>query len=170
MEHKAFVFRYSAFKAELLPLLEEALVTGDPSPLAAFIESERESFRDPYEGEPLDDDWQSLLDIADVHQYGDFALTRYYNPTEDIGLGHAWGEVERLLESRLGGSGAILGRPVGAEGVLFDPGKMGSYFQSNEDVQRNLAEVEQVREPMLNSVVALLRRAVEEGTGIYVTF
>jgi hypothetical protein len=170
MEHKAFTFRYSECERELLPLLQGALVSSDPQPLVAFIEAARASLRDPYEGEPLGDDWQDLLETKDVHQYGDFALTKYYDPTADIGLGRAWEEIQRVLESELGGSSAILGRPVGTTGAVFDPGKMGSYFQSETDVRRNLAAIESANESRLEPVAVLLRRALYQGAGLYVTF
>lgn len=170
MEHKAFLFRYREFEAELLPILEKAVASGDPKNLVAFINANRGGIRDPYEGEPLSDDWEMLLEVGDAQQYGDFALTKYYDPTDDRGLGRGWMEIQSLLERSLGESAAILGRPVGADEVLFDPGRAGSYFQSSEEVKKNLAEVSRVRDPLLASTLALLEGAVEEGAGLYVTF
>lgn len=170
MEHKAFVFRHRDFERELRPLLEEALASGSPDRLIVFIKANPDNFRDPYEGEPLGEDWEDQIETKDVHQYGDFALTKYYDPSADIGLGRKWEEVQRALESELGTSAAILGQPVGTQDRFFDPGKMGSYFQSEDDVRRNLTQLEHAGRQALEPAVALLRRAAGEGAGLYVTF
>ena len=58
--------------------------------LARFIEHHRQSLTDPFEGEPLPDDWSSLKERRHVQDYGDFALTLYYLPTADFGVGDLW--------------------------------------------------------------------------------
>jgi hypothetical protein len=170
MDHKAFLFRFSDFQRELQPLLEGSLASGDVGPLIAFIDADRGSLRDPYEGQPLPDDWQDLLETQDVHQYGDIALTKYYDPRDDNGLGVQWREIQGVLESKLGRSTAVLGRPLGAERNYFDPGKMGSYFMSEHDVSSHLRDVEQLLEPMLQPLRDLLRKATAARTGLFVTF
>ncbi len=170
MEHKAFVFEFNGFQRELRPLLEGALASDNPASLIAFIKADLWSFRDPYEGDPVADDWEVLMEIKDVHQYGDFALTKYYDPGADIGLGWEWEEIRLVLERELGTSAAVLGHPIAAQGRVFDPGKMGSYFQSERDVQRNLAQIEGLEEPRLNPLVRLLKKAKAEEAGLYVTF
>src|SRR4051794_21853672 len=127
MSHKAFVFDWGAFHKELAPFLIEALENGDPTRLVEFGDRHRHSLRDPYEGECLGEKWSERLEVGDVQEVADFVLTRYYDATEDRGLSQAWLELESLLdaEQRL----ALLGRPFGPEEMLFDPGRMGSYFQ-----------------------------------------
>lgn len=94
--HKAFVFDSDSFERELAPLLRFALTQDEPKLLISFIETNRHSLRDPYEGEPLSPQWQSLLSSGDVQELGGFALTRYYQPTEDFGVAEDW---SNLLES-----------------------------------------------------------------------
>ena len=75
MEHKAFAFDWNAFQRHLAPILRDALSSDSVVGLAAFIEHHRQSLTDPYEGEPLPEDWSSLMENRDVQDHGDFALT-----------------------------------------------------------------------------------------------
>jgi hypothetical protein len=175
MEHKAFLFDYDAFDQELRAILEDAVRSGDLSGLAIFISGNVSSLRDPYEGEPLSVDWEALVETQDSHQYGDFALTKYYNPTADIGLGTAWEHVEELLANDpLLTQSPILGNTIGPDDNPFDPGKMGSYFQSVQGVRQNhryllnLAKKGQSEE--LSSAIEMLHKAVDAKTGLYITF
>ena len=177
MEHQAFVFDYAAFEQQLKPLLEAALASGDPSDLRAFIAANLDSTRDPYEGEPLADDWEDMLDAADVDQYGDFALTKFYDPQNDVGLGTDWETVQTMLAQHNPDLlQAVLGRPVGPEGQLFDPGKMGSYFESAEEARQALDGLETLlrEHPELSDGLAdlrnMLQSAVDANQGLYVTF
>lgn len=170
MEHKAFHFRYAAFEAELRPILESSLRSGEPGPLAAFIDAVRQDLRDPYEGQPLGDDWRESLGGADVHAYGDFALTRYYDPADDRGLGPRWQAIQGALGNEPEAVTAVLGQPVGFEEHWFDPGRMGSYFQSESDVVMHLERVERLALPGVEPLVNLLRGASHAGAGLYVTF
>lgn len=170
MEHKAFVFKYREFEEELLPLLQAALAAHEPRLLREFIEAERSSFSDPYEGEGLGDDWPEFIETPDVHQYGDFALTKYYKPADDIGLGRAWEDIQELLQTKLGASDAVLGRALVGGEETFDPGKMGSYFQTADDVRHHLRQVERIGDSRLEPLAAILRKAYCEQAGLYVTF
>src|SRR5256885_898845 len=80
MEHKAFLFAYDSFNAELRPVLEHALRSRDYGPLVSFISDNLADLRDPYEGRPLGADWEAMIETHDAHQYGDFSLTKYYDP------------------------------------------------------------------------------------------
>jgi hypothetical protein len=137
MEHKAFIFDYDSFSRELKPILETALQSGNSERLIVFIEANHAQLKDPYEGEPLDENWMETIDSQDPHQFGDFALTKYYDPANDTGLGADWQRVQDILPQDLTES-PILGTPLGPKGNLFDPGKMGSYFQANDQVSRNI--------------------------------
>jgi len=170
MEHKAFAFDYDGFERELRPLLQGALVSESPESLVAFIKRDLARFCDPYEGDQLQDDWENLVEAKDVHQYGDFALTKYYNPAADIGLGSEWEEIRVVVERELGTSASVLGRTLAAQGRVFDPGKMGSYFQSRLDIERNIAQLERLDEPRLKPLAMMLDKARAARTGLYVTF
>src|SRR5947209_5298245 len=130
MEHKAFVLDYQSFCRELRPLLEAALAGGDCRGLVYFINENFVLLRDPYEGKPLPTRWEAILEFKDAHQYGDIALTKYYDPAADIGLGGAW-ECIQMMIAAAGNSdeSPVLGTPIGPQTSPFDPGKMGSYFQ-----------------------------------------
>src|SRR4051812_47274759 len=90
MSHKAFAFDWDEFDGGLVPILAAALDAQDGTELAAFIERERDHLTDPYEGDPLPTDWRALLEVGDVQELADFALTRYYRVREERGIGPAW--------------------------------------------------------------------------------
>jgi hypothetical protein len=143
--------------------------------LKKVIEANASQLRDPYEGEPLDPKWEAMIETPDAHQYGDFALTKFYDPSADIGLGVAWTELQEHfgVDSSIAGS-PILGETVGPRNDPFDPGKLGSYFQSPAKVRQNydiLAKlVERDRIVHLNEAIQMLRQAMNAGVGLYVTF
>jgi hypothetical protein len=172
MEHKAFVFDDDAFRAELRDVLIGALRTETVAPLRDFIEKHRAELTDPYEGAPLDDDWESQIAPKDPHQYGDFALTKYYDAANDIGLGPQWQELgERLAREGLGET-LLLGSSVDS----FDPGKQGSYVQSRDMVRSGFTSLDELlrRKPelaeQLEAVRTMFEAAARRGLGLYVTF
>lgn len=177
-EHKAFVFDVDSFSRELKPLLEEGLRSDKIDQLRDFIVSNKQSLVDPYEGFALENNWEEMLESKDVHQYGDFALTKYYSPTEDKGLGSWWGTVQKLCfnEGELSFS-PFLGVPLGVGGQFFDPGKMGSYFQTKHEVSESLNKVLQVMGKIpddafeaVREFKEMLEQAIAEKKGLYITF
>lgn len=177
MIHKAFVFDFQGFDAQLSKILEQALITNVPGGVLAFIRANVDMLKDPYEGEPLTPSWEALLEQKDVQEYGDFALTKFYNPHNDIGLGHEWQVVQETLSQRLAGdSTVVLGRPFGPSNNYFDPGRMGTYFQSPDQVRHNLERVEALQNsepelaPTLRKLIHMLEIPKMAGQGLYVTF
>jgi hypothetical protein len=177
MEHKAFVFDYKAFAKELKPLLEKALTNSDNKELIQFIEENREALKDPDTGEPLEEDWQDQVEDDDPHRYGDLALTRYYDPEDGIGLAYDWMDLDDELQAELGNDRAVaLGDPCGPKDNHFDPGKMGSYFQSPDKVKKNLTllgtrlKKKTPHAQALKRVRDMLQPAADAGKGMYVTF
>jgi hypothetical protein len=171
MSHKAFIFDFDAFEVELRGLLEQALSTGDVRGLRAFIERRKGEAKDPCEGAPLGSDWEERLHVRDVDEYGDHALTVYYDPADDFGLAEDWMELDGLLaESE--DSELLLGAAIAAGNKRFDPGKMGSYLQSRADVHRHRRRAEELarERPELEPVRYLLELAAAGGKGLYVTF
>lgn len=177
-EHKAFIFDDDGFSSELKPLLESSLRSGNADQIRMFVVSNKPSLTDPYEGEPLDDDWENMIEDKDAHQYGDFALTKYYSPIDDRGLGSEWERVQKMFPDNSGLSfSPVLGMPVGTDSEFFDPGKMGSYFQSNSEVRESLNRMKKLEEMVPDDLLdpfeefkSLLEQAVNEKKGIYVTF
>lgn len=170
LDHRAFVFDYRHFETELAPLLHRALEERSSDELRRFINSNLGSFRDPYEGEPLTRDWEAQLEFGNEHEVGDFALTKFYSPALNLGLGSEWMDGDRALVSLGDGLGlTLLGIPFGPPKNLFDPGRTGSYFQSPEDVVRNLSALRRApRTPAVERAEAILKKA--EGNGLYATF
>jgi len=90
MSHKAYVFDWNTFCGdELFQLLPAALESQEPPGLIRYIEQHRELLKDA-DGEALGEDWYDRLVNLDVHEFGDVALTRFYDPTADYGIGHSW--------------------------------------------------------------------------------
>lgn len=169
MEHKAYIFDYDKFKIELLDSLVLSLETGDYSQLKIFITKNIYYLRDPYEGESLHKDWEKMIETFDPHQYGDFAITKYYDPSKDIGLGADWESIHELTAGQFVPSESpILGTPIGPKDNLFDPGKMGSYFQSAAQVKKNLIFIRTLAET--EPVEKMLANAASLNMGLYVTF
>ncbi|MGL5806515.1 MAG: hypothetical protein ACRC2R_05385 [Xenococcaceae cyanobacterium] len=177
IDHKAYVFNYDRFQIELKDIIEEALASGNPNELITFIKNNLSYLKDPCEGKPLDGFWQDAIGILEVDNYGDFALTKFYQPQNCIGLGDKWSEIDDLLCFEFGELSLItLGKLLGTKENYFDPGKMGSYFQSPQQVQTNLIRLEDTLEQRpellqhLVSVVNMLKEASNLGKGLYVTF
>jgi len=166
--HKAFEFDWLRFQVELAPLLYRCLADGRVQPLIEFADQFRDSLAGPYEGEPLEPDWQRNLGDSDVQEVGDYALTRYYSPAADKGLGETWMQVESRLDDE--GRHSLLGTAFGPPDNEFDPGKMGSYFQSPDGVRTSLAVLKRVGIKELADYLSLLDTASKHGRGVYVTF
>lgn len=169
MAHKAFVFDYSEFVRRLKDPLERALSNGDTTALVDLISSNLQSLRDPNEGTPLGPSWERGVESKDAHQYGDVALTLFYDPREDIGLGADWEALQAVLGREWKEEASpILGHTVGT----FDPGKMGAYFQSANEVRENLRKLKELapKRPELAPSIVMLQKAAGASKGLYVTF
>ena len=168
MEHKAFAFDWTSFDRDLRPILVNALQDAEPTHLVRFVDDNLDLLSDPYEGERLQPDWKTQLqNVHDVQELGDFALTRYYDPASDAGIGGAWldldGSIEKLRDK-------MLGQSIGPPDNLFDPGRMGAYFQTPELVSELSVAVQRIEHPCFVDFRAMLQVAVANGSGLYVTF
>ena len=164
LDHKAYVFDWVSFEKELLPILREAVGTNSDASLREFLSRNISECCNPYDGEPLTPPWESNLEIGDVQELADFALTKFYDPDVDQGVGHNWIE----LDSQLPGEArrALLGFPVPG----FDPGRQGAYFQSPSDVATSATALSTCPHPELVSYRELLETSRSQGFGAYVTF
>ena len=175
MEHKAYLFDYIGFAQELKPILEQALATRSAEKLVQFIDTHLGSLRHPDEGTTLDDHWRSLIEQGNPDEYGDFALTRYY-VSDNIGLGYEWEEVQDIISAARPDleRSPLLGETIGPTNHLFDPGKLGSYFQPPNVVRANLVLVREIAEEwgedLLASTMTMLETGDGKGVGLYVTF
>lgn len=177
MHHKAFRFDYQSFFTDLKPLLQQSLASAATDGLIEFIHSHLDEIRDPHEGIPLDSSWEDLLETHDTQECGDFALAKYYQPGQSIGLGYHWFPIMNLLDEHLlDGTAMVLGSTLEARGVVFDPGLQGSYFRSMEDVAKHQANLLACTKayPSITAAVqpleTMLAAAVSTGSGLYVTF
>jgi len=181
MDHKAYALDYHGFERDLAPIISRAVQTGDADELRTFVERNFAQLKDPNEGGPLGFDWLELVEPPlsnrpdlSVQLWGDLALTKYYDPTQDFGLGAEWQEAEdRLQAAGLEPAPIVLGHPLGTEGHFFDPGLQGAYFQSPRDLRTGLellnrAECEDTE--LLRTWRELLQRTAANGDGLYVTF
>jgi hypothetical protein len=176
MSHKAYAFDWSAFaRDELHNVLLDALSSGDERGLIRYIEANRHYIKDRYRGGPLSDDWKDSLGNYDVHEFGDFALTRFYDPMENYGIDHYWLDFEHLPEAD---QAALLGTPFGPREAYFDPGRQGSYFQTPQEVVRSLASIRRIdlsnmdrdQRESWEQFEKLLGECAKAGSGLYVTF
>lgn len=168
MDHKAYAFNWPRFEKELSAILFRALQTERPDDeLIGFIDTNLGELSNPYEGGPLDELWRRDLIHSDAHELGDIALTRYYDVWNVKGVPN-WMDLSETLpkEAQL----ALLGEPFGNEGFYFDPGKMGSYFQTPAQTMASLAILRQLNHAELNGFQMLLENSCRAGWGLYVTF
>lgn len=172
MLHKAYAFDWHGFQQGLMAILQHALASDDVAGLLAFIEANHAALKDPYQGDPLTNAWwNENVDPRDVHQVGEVALTRYFDPAEACGLHTRWMQLHDTLPNEA--AAALLGRVVGPEGNPFDPGKQGAYFQPPEQVVESLRILRATLMPdsaEFRAYRALLETCVDTRQGLYVTF
>ncbi|PSB58491.1 hypothetical protein C7B77_04495 [Chamaesiphon polymorphus CCALA 037] len=169
MAHKAYAFDWKAFEQdELFIILPRSLECDDVLSLVRYIQLHYAQLKDPYEGEPLDETWQEILENKDVHEYADFTLTRFYDPDRDLGIGEEWIEIDESLSEC--NRSILLGFPLCSKNNVFDPGRMGSYFQTPERVLDSLRNVRELKIDALESFQTLLEDCSQRRLGLYVTF
>jgi hypothetical protein len=168
MSHKAYAFEWQAFELGLRTVLERALMDRNSQELLLLIERERSAFKDPYGGEPLGEKWQATLENRDEQEVGDYALTRYYEPSDDFGLGDEWPAIDSAISASA--RSALLGNPIGPTSYRFDPGRQGSYFQTADQCRTSLQILGAERNSLPANYMAGLSRAVAAGLGMYQTF
>jgi hypothetical protein len=168
MEHKAYAFNWTRFEEELSAILYRALqFEGPDDDLLDFIDANYLELSHPDDGRPLSDLWRHDLIQGDAHELGDIALTRYYDPAENHGIDN-WMQLSETLP--LDAQKALLGKPFGLKGFQFDPGKMGSYFQTPDRAINSLAVLSRYNLAKLKDFQSLLEVSCRVGWGLYVTF
>ena len=168
MCHKAYVLDYEGFAVELRPLLEKSLESNEVLGLIAFVDAQKEHLTWPWEATQLPHTWKDDLEQSDVQEVGDIALTKYYGADDDCGIQEHWRDVHERLP--VDAQQALLGEQLGRSGAVFDPGRMGSYFQCPAVVRQSASILNQVAWPELTSFRELLSQAAAGGKGLYVTF
>jgi hypothetical protein len=168
MEHKAFAFDWIKFECELLRTVVKSLVKNDRQLLECFVDSQRDKLTDPYEGNSLSRSWRDQLQVGDVQELADFAITKYYRPSDDIGLGSKWTCIADVLA--VAPRKALLGECVGPQERVFDPGRMGSYFQSPLQLNKSFLVLKETHFLELSGYCNALEECTARQLGLYVTF
>ena len=160
--HKAFVFDEAAFRRELAPILDRH----DDTALENFISDHRAELRDPETGTALELSWREKPENEGRGRRAALALTAYYDPTANIGLGNAASKYRFALmdlypEGRVFVAGGSLGVPEG-------------YFQSAPYVAESTAILERLRSDfplkadVIDPVLAMLQTAATASRGLYI--
>lgn len=167
MDYKAFKLDWKSFETEFLPILKDALKNDDTSSLITFIKENRKLLTDPYEGLPLEENWENFIENNDVDELGDFAITKYYTRMDEHTI-EDWIEFSDNSPVELVNS--ILGIGIVSGDKRFDPGRMGSYFQSPEMILDSLSFLKNCKSYDIEDVTSLFEDCVKSKSGIYVTF
>jgi hypothetical protein len=146
--HKAYLFDFAGFRAELEDVLHDALERDDIEPLREFILRNRTALRDPYTGKvPLRQDWEgeraSNPNVKrDVQWYAHRALLKYHDVTDDWGLDRGFEALSAYFESipaLAKHAGALIcGFVFGPKGHRLDPGLMGTGLVPPEEARRRV--------------------------------
>ncbi len=168
MCHKAYALDYEAFSVELAPILYRALETGHNDDLTALIDANKQVLTFPWDGSRLPADWRSGLELGDTHELGDLALTKYYDAAEDSGIQEYWLVVQNTLPEVVRVS--LLGTAFGPAKNVFDPGRMGSYFQTPALACTSLECLRRKTDLASEPFLTLLSQVVQSNRGVYVTF
>ncbi len=169
MEHKAFIFDTCLFSAELLPIMEVCIPKNDVASLKDFVRAHLANAHSPYSGEALQAEWELELCAGDILEAVDFAMTCYYFPEEDRGLGEAWDallETLRKMKPRgLDAERAVLGKPLKVGGLEIDPGRMGTGFVQAEDISGVHDSLRRLRVKMQSAKLPLAKDLLYELSG-----
>ncbi len=161
MEHKAFEFDWNSFESELLAIFRHLDTKDAEVLLESFINKNIDFLTDPYEGNPLDTNWRDNLEAGGVQELADIALTKYYDVKTDFGLANHWLSIECNVS--VDAKCSLLGEPIAG----FDPGYMGSYFQSSEQLKNSVSVLSRECIEIIPDFVSELKTITK---GVYVTF
>lgn len=175
MNHKAYVFKYNEFNIELLPVLVNSLRENNSEKLIHFINNNVDYLTNIYNYDSLNPDWASEFNQEDVQICGDIALTKYYDLSDDLGLGGEWDFIfDTLKNCGLDAQKLTLGSVIGDK-EKFDPGLMGSFFQSTEDILFNKEIIKNYSErnkylDIFTDLENIFNTAYSNKSGLYITF
>ncbi|MNK69436.1 hypothetical protein D3C87_888240 [compost metagenome] len=189
MEHKSFLFNTSAFTKELSEIILTAGETNNEELLISFINQNLDHLKSPYSGEELTSEWLEELETEDIQELADFAMTKYYNPDEELGLSYVWESLLELfddLDLKYNREYYILGESLNFKNFILDPSKMGLGFVNSEhvnDIHRELVslkenfaaicETENFDEKTINvyeELIEIYQEAKESNCGLLMTF
>lgn len=179
LKHQAFIFDYDNFKSQLCETLLNSLLTKQKWDLIKFITRNFREIKDPDRGFPIDETWEELTSRTDICEFANVALTKFYDPANDIGLNSEWQETKEALKGIfeiVESDNIILGDPIGMNNIYFDPKRTGSYFQSPQQILGNIEIVSKCLEKKpeyfhdLKYLLFMLKSAANYQQGLYITF
>ena len=144
MIHEAYLFDSALFERELVDVIAAAVRRDDLQPIYEFIDRHIENCTSPYSGEELDECWREELEEQDIQELCDFALTRYYDAEDDIGLGYSWDALLnalKFLDLKFNAEYYVWGQEFSVDDFVLDPGGMGMGFVEAEDVADMLLDL-----------------------------
>ena len=171
MEHKAFGFRWNSFREALLPRFYLYL-EGRVDEVADFARAEAGDLFDPYEGMPLRVEQVNEALVRGEHDFiAEAALTAFYAPSEDVGVGYEYLDVHSRLEA-LGANyaGLLHGSTLSHAGKLFDPGKMGTFFCDLDEAESKSRLVSTIQDANLRRLLEPMAEAGLAAGGLFITF
>ena len=131
MIHKAYCFDTKAFDNDLREIITKCVDGNNLSELRSFICDNVEFLSSPYSFDALDEDWQDELENGEIQELSDFALTRYYDVSDDIGLEESWNsllESLKAIKMLNDYSYYVIGEEFSVGDFCLDPGGMGLGF------------------------------------------
>ena len=169
LEHKAYLIDDIGFEKGLRPIFRMADSREKRQQLESFCDTNASLIKSPYDGIDVGDGWRSVQETETILELADIALTAFYDPADDIGLGYEYSEISERLKpvvAKLGFSPA-LGNPIEFGSDLFDPGFSGSYIMPCSDV---VESVDALMSSNFDALFQMLRKAKNQNRGLYVTF
>ena len=189
MEHKSFLFNTSAFTKELSEIILTAGETDNEKLLISFINQNLNDLKSPYSGEELTVEWIEELETEDIQELADFAMTKYYNPDEELGLSYSWELLLELfdeLDLKFNNEYYILGKSLDSENFTLDPGRMGLGFIDSQQISSihkelislkqnfiNIFETESLDKEVIQAyeeLIEIYEEAKESNCGLLMTF
>ncbi len=148
----------------MLPWMSEALSAEDRESFVRFVDANLTHCLSPYDGSALSPSWKDLLEVGDAQELADFALTKYYDPADDHGLGETWVEEEAALPENM--RPALLGHPI----AHFDPSRQGSYVVAADHAPNSAELLRKAKSALVRDYAGFLENVARRGFGVYVTF
>ena len=161
--HQAFVFDEAGFRRELAPLLDRQ----DSAALEHFIDDHRSRLRDPKSDAPLETGWRETHAITGFPALAALALTAYYDPAANIGLGGAAEKLRFALMDLYPEGRVFVGG--GALAVVGGTFQSADYVAKSVEILQTLRAENRLKTDVIDPVLSMLQKAATAGKGLYLT-
>lgn len=153
MEHKAFLFNTAEFTKQLSTIIITAGTTNNEKSLVCFINENLNKLKSPYSGEKLNIEWKEELEAKDIQELADFAMTKYYNADDELGLSYLWDQFLKSfdkLQLNYNPEYYVIGKPLESKQFVLDPGRMGLGFIYSEHISSMYNELVSLQSNFIN--------------------